>query len=235
MANAVTKSKRGMREKPIDAERKRIFITELKRHGVMAEAARVASPHLAEVAGGAPSGGFRRAARIDPVFASEVKAAIEQADAAIRMAIFERATIGVKKNQYFKGDLIGHDYVPSDRLLEILAKSKFPEFIEKRQVENINSTQARGWEITAADVRQLTTEQMESLQDLMAVIMTNRGEIDADEALELAEHKAQMIDVSPGEKYPEIVELEAEESRVSAAEDALDLANEDWLSLEEKT
>ena len=96
--------------------------------------------------------------------------------------------------------------VYSDRLMELLLKARFPtEFIERRAIEHRQAP--TGWQITSADIDALTVEETRQLQHLMAKIMEFRGEITVDEALEMAEHDAKLIDVTP----VEVVEDEDDE------------------------
>ena len=98
--------------------------------------------------------------------------------------------------------------VYSDRLMEILLKSRFPnDFIERRQVEHVQ--RAEGWHIGAEDLQALSEVETEQLMAIMAVVMAARGEISRDPGIEDAE----FIDVTPaaGETMAELEALEVAE------------------------
>ena len=91
--------------------------------------------------------------------------------------------------------------VYSDRLLELLLKSRFPnDFVERRQVEHHHAPS--GWQITAEDLHALSDSQVEQLQTIMETVMVARGETEPDLAMGTA-----LIDVTP-----ETIETEPDDS-----------------------
>lgn len=70
----------------------------------------------------------------DPKFAARVQRARDVADDRIRQELHRRAVIGVKEGVWFKGRLVGHQKKYSDRLLQLLAASRFPEFRQKTEL-----------------------------------------------------------------------------------------------------
>jgi hypothetical protein len=115
-------------------ERKALFLAELARHGVVARAARAASPHSEN--GCAMS--FRDARREDPDFAVAWEEAMEQARGALEFELHRRAVEGWEEPIYggrHKEKVVGTVRRYSDRLLELRAKALLPEYRERRQVE----------------------------------------------------------------------------------------------------
>lgn len=202
-------------KRPVSEARQRVFLEALERTGVVAEASRMASPHAANVKGA--SGSFYALRRRDPHFATAWDAAQELADAKLLTEARRRAVEGSKRGIFQRGvqavDAEGNpatETVYSDRLLELLLKSRFPnDFVERRQVEHKQAVE--GWQITGADLYALTERQTEQLQEIMATVMEARGEITREDAL--------LIDVSPEREVIEVeaVEVEPELEAVEAA------------------
>ena len=200
----------------ITETRKRVFLEELAKHGVVAEAARVATPHPTVTNG---SSGFYRLRRLDPGFAEQWAAAQEKADAALLTAARERAIHGTEKGIFQRGArVVDHDGEPatervySDRLLELLLKSRFPDdFVERRQVEHRQNT-ATGWTISAADLRTLDPDQRDQLRGIVATIQAARGEVAAiehqpAETIDADFEEAEELDIDLGEG--ELAKVEA--------------------------
>lgn len=166
--------------------RKAAFIEDLRRHGIFVQAARVASPHAKDRHGASST--FRDQARRDPVFAAAIISAQEQADAALLSEARRRAVEGVERGIFQKaGRVIDHDGKPasekvySDRLLELLLKSRFPsDFQDRRAIEHHHAPS--GWQISSTDLHALSDIQTEQLQKIVATVMTARGEIEPDRA-----------------------------------------------------
>lgn len=185
MAKNISKTGRQVR-KPLTAKRKAVFLDELRRHGIVAEASRCASPHSRERHGAAST--FRQERNKGPEFAALWDAAQEEADAKLLMECRRRAVEGTDRGIFQKGGrVIDHDGEPatekvySDRLMELLLKARFPnEFIERRAVEhsgNIDHTMV-GMLITPADLLVLNLEQRDALQGVLEVIAVHRGELE---------------------------------------------------------
>ena len=88
MNKALSKTGRRIKRK-LTAKRKGIFLDELRRHGIVVEAARVASPHSRDRHGAASS--FRDERNRDPEFAAAWDSAQETADANLLMEARRRA------------------------------------------------------------------------------------------------------------------------------------------------
>ena len=190
--------------------RARVFLEHLARCGVVAEAARLASPHALDRKGA--SGSFHSLRRRDPVFAVAWEEAQEQADAALLIEARRRAVHGTEKGIFQKGARVldvdpetgksvpATEKVYSDRLLELLLKSRFPtDFVERKQVEHLQKLNA--WQITAADLVCLSDHESEALASIMATIMAARGDYEPDPMLGRAEIEANMkvIEHQPAE------------------------------------
>ena len=212
--------------RPVSEARQRAFLEVLAKTGIVAEASRLASPHSKDRK--AASGSFYSLRRIDPHFAAAWADAQEAADAALLMEARRRAVHGSKRGIFQRGvrvqdvDPETGEQVPatetvySDRLMEILLKSRFPnDFVERRQVEHVKA--AEGWTITGADLHCLNDRQTEALQEIMGVVMQSRGEFGRDPQMEAAEIDAKLIDVTPAPETIE-VELEPTDAKLAAIE-----------------
>ena len=147
------------------------------------------------------------------MFSARWDAALEVADGKLLAEAHRRAVSGVERRQFFKGQRI-HDVDPetgektpvsekeySDRLLELMLKARFPRlFIERKAVEHYNAP--GGWTITAEDLACLDDSETQQLQNIMAKVMTARGEIPADEILD---HSA-IVDITPEAPEPELID-----------------------------
>ena len=193
-------------QRAVSPTRQRIFLEELAIHGCVAQASRVASPHARDRKGA--SGSFYSLRRRDPHFAAEWDGAQEQADAKLLVEARRRAIDGVERGIFQKGTQAttadgkpATKKVYSDRLLELLLKSRFPnDFVERRQVEHHHAPS--GWQITAEDLHALSDSQVEQLQTIMETVMVARGETEPDLAMGTA-----LIDVTP-----ETIETEPDDS-----------------------
>ena len=63
----------------------------------------------------------------DPELMALEQAALDDYKEQIDMEIHHRAMDGDRKAVYYKGEVVGHDLVKSDRMLELLAKARNPE------------------------------------------------------------------------------------------------------------
>jgi len=175
----------------ITEARKRAFIEALRATGVFVWAARAASPHAQDRHGG--SSGFRDLMAREPMFRAEVEAAIEEANARIEREAVRRAIEGVPRAVYQKGaQAVGADGKPavetvySDRLLEVLLRSRIPAtYGDRKTVELHGSVDHRhvGLLITPADLVALDGSQRSQLATILRTIAAHRGETDVTPAL----------------------------------------------------
>lgn len=180
-----------VRQVPLTEARKRIFLEELRRHGVVAEAARVASP-LAQSKNGASKTFYAERHR-DFLFAEAWDDAVEQADARLEAEAVRRAVEGVERGVFQKGTrAVDHDGKPatvteySDRLLEVLMRSRISRYSEKRQVEvNVNHGVQR-LSLSPSDLLALSPNDRAALMHILEQIARNRGECEEVESEPLA-------------------------------------------------
>lgn len=113
-------------------ERKQVFIAELSRHGVLARAARAASPGCVGQSGALQT--FRDERLRDEQFAADWDAAMEDARAEVEHELFRRAQEGWDEPVYggrYKEQIVGTVRRYSDRLLEMRARALLPEYRDK--------------------------------------------------------------------------------------------------------
>jgi hypothetical protein len=162
-------------------ERKALFLAELARHGVVARAARAASPHSEN--GCAMS--FRDARREDPDFAVAWEDAMEQARGALEFELHRRAVEGWEEPIYggrHKEKVVGTVRRYSDRLLELRAKALLPEYRERRQVELGGGLDVKHAAKAQEDLAGLSELSPEAQDELRALLM---------QAVEIQERDAQ--------------------------------------------
>jgi hypothetical protein len=122
------------RNEPLTAKRKAIFLTELAKHGVLARAARVASPN--SMTGACAT--FREEAKRDPEFATQITEAREQADGDLLVELHRRAVEGTSEPIFGpNGQQVGSKRRYSDRLLLEKIKSRFPADFAARTVSEV--------------------------------------------------------------------------------------------------
>jgi hypothetical protein len=176
------------RHAPLTAERKAVFLRELARHGVAAEAARIASPHTAERHGALST--FLSERNRDPQFAADWAGAVEQANAALEREAWRRAVEGTPRGVFQKGErVMDHDGQPateqqySDRLLEVLLRSRLSDrYGDKKQIELRGRVDIRSVTLSIADLQVLSVEQRGQLARIMERIAVARGEMEPGEA-----------------------------------------------------
>jgi hypothetical protein len=174
---------------PLTAERKAAFLRELARHGVAAEAARVASPHTAERHGALST--FLSERNRDPQFAADWTGAVEQANAALEREVWRRAVEGTPRGVFQKGErVIDHDGQPateqqySDRLLEVLLRSRLSDrYGDKKQIEVRGRVDVRCVTLSISDLQVLSAEQRGQLARIMERIAIARGEVEPGESV----------------------------------------------------
>lgn len=171
----------GVPQAALTEERKEVFLSELRRHGIVNAAARAASPH----ASGTCSASFYALRRSDPEFAAAWDDAIEQATGSVELEIHRRAVEGYDEPVYQKGELVGTVTKYSDRLLELRAKALMPnKYIERRAVElsaNLNVTQelygGHALTLKPEDVLLLDEGKRQQLLGLLTEIAMARGDL----------------------------------------------------------
>lgn len=118
----------------LTADRKSTFLAELARHGIVARAARAASPHSEN--GCVMS--FRDLREADPDFAVAWDEALEQAKGNVESELHRRAVEGWEEPIYggrHREQIVGTVRRYSDRLLELRAKALLPEYRDRSKVE----------------------------------------------------------------------------------------------------
>lgn len=109
--------------------RKRVFLAELARHGIIVRAARAASPRASSQYGAVRT--FKDERDRDPAFAAQWHEAVEAAGASIEAEIYRRAQEGWEEPIYggrHKEKIVGTVRKYSDRLLELRARAMLPAY-----------------------------------------------------------------------------------------------------------
>lgn len=188
MTNSLVAAKRV--QQAVSPARQEVFLRELALHGVWARAARAASPHSAYGA----SRSFRSLAERDPAFRAKADVAQEEADAAILSEIRRRAIEGVEKPIFQKGQRVFDEFEKrpatvkefSDTLLLALARSRFRDFQDRKQVEvsgEIAHTHQRALQISPDELLFLSREERQQLRGILTTLARARGEaLDIDRA-----------------------------------------------------
>ena len=136
-------------------DRKQRFLEELARTGIIAEAARLASPHAKA---GAISTFYSERDR-DPEFAAAWKDAVEHATGIVEREAFRRAVEGWDEPTRF-GPVRKH----SDRLLELMLKARNPQYREHRKYEVDAKTEVKEEPL---DLSHLSDRKLELLRELL--------------------------------------------------------------------
>lgn len=124
-------------QEPLTAKRKALFLAELAKHGVVARAARVASPN--SLTGACAT--FREEAKRDPEFAAQITEAREQADGDLLVELHRRAVEGTSEPIFGpNGQQVGSKRRYSDRLLLEKVRSRFPADFAQRSVAEVKQT-----------------------------------------------------------------------------------------------
>lgn len=124
----------------LDASRKALFLRELSAHGVIARAARCASP-------GSDTGAmqtFRDARAADAEFAAAWDAALEVARSNVEYELHRRSVEGWDEPVYggrYREEVVGTVRRYSDRLLELRVKGLLPQYREGASVQLNNYLQ----------------------------------------------------------------------------------------------
>ncbi|MBI1402474.1 MAG: hypothetical protein GC147_04610 [Porphyrobacter sp.] len=111
--------------------RKRVFLAELARHGIIVRAARAASPRASSQYGAVRT--FKDERDRDEEFGRQWDEAMEAARADVEHELFRRAQEGYSEPIYggrYKEQIVGYVTRYSDRLLELRAKALLPAYRE---------------------------------------------------------------------------------------------------------
>lgn len=111
--------------------RKKLFLAELARHGILVRAARAASPRASSRYGAKQT--FLDERERDPEFAAQWQEAIEAAEASIEAEIYRRAQEGWEEPIFggrHREQIVGTVRKYSDRLLELRARAMLPAYRE---------------------------------------------------------------------------------------------------------
>ena len=182
-------SRAGGRHAPLTDERKASFLSELARHGIAAEAARIASPHTYERHGALST--FLSERSRSPEFASQWAQAEEQANAVVEREVWRRAVEGCERGVFQKGGrVIDHDGKPateraySDRLLEVLLRSRLASrYGDRKQIDLKGRIDVNSVALSVTDLGLLSVEQRRQLAEIMGRIAVCRGELHPEESL----------------------------------------------------
>jgi hypothetical protein len=148
--------------------RRETFLAELARHGIVARAARAASPH-STVRDGAVST-FRQERARNPAFAATWDEAMERARGAVEAEVVRRGIEGWLEPVYQRGERVGEVRKYDSRLLELHAKRLVPEYRERSQVELRADVRARAQVDHGLEVqlRALSREERAEVRALLA-------------------------------------------------------------------
>ena len=138
----------------LTAERKRLFLEHLALTGIVAEAARIASPHSTN--GCLTS--FKDERARDAEFAAAWDEALNHAVGILEREAFRRAVEGWDEPTRF-GTVRKH----SDRLLELMLKARIPQFREHRKYEVDAKTKVE----PSIGVDKLSPKQRELLEQIL--------------------------------------------------------------------
>ena len=137
--------------------RKNAFLAELEAHGIVARAARTASPHTKN---GATQSFYDERVR-DELFAAAWDEAVAQAMGVIEHEVHRRGVEGYEEPIYggrYKENVVGTVRKYSDRLLELRARALLPAYRERKHVE---------LDASVADIRRKAAEDEKAAKDAM--------------------------------------------------------------------
>lgn len=187
-----------MQQKMTEA-RKALFLKSLNRHGILAAAARCASPGSDERHGSLSS--FKYHASVNPEFAAAVEEALENSRAVVEEELHRRSITGWEEPVFQRGELVGHVTRYSDRLLELRAKALLPnKYIDRKAVEHSGSVshELMGGRlfIEPRDLLALSGPERETLAGILTKIGLARGELT---------ERPEPVDITPAPKTLEHV------------------------------
>ncbi|WP_417322481.1 hypothetical protein [Erythrobacter aureus] len=115
--------------------RKKAFLAEFARHGILVRAARAASPRASARYGAVQT--FKDERERDPEFARQWDEALLTAEASIEAEIYRRAQEGIEEPIYggkYREKVVGTVRKYSDRLLELRARAMLPAYRETNAI-----------------------------------------------------------------------------------------------------
>ncbi|WP_227340123.1 hypothetical protein [Sphingopyxis sp. P8] len=115
--------------------RKKVFLAELARHGIIVRAARAASPRASGQYGAVRT--FKDERERDEEFARQWQEAVEAAEASIEHELYRRAQEGWDEPIFggrHKERIVGTVRKYSDRLLELRARAMLPAYRETQSI-----------------------------------------------------------------------------------------------------
>ena len=119
----------------LTARRKKVFLAELARHGILVRAARAASPRASSRYGAVQT--FKDERTRDEDFAAQWDEAMQAAEASVEHELYRRAQEGWDEPIFggrHKERIVGTVRRYSDRLLELRAKALLPAYRETSSV-----------------------------------------------------------------------------------------------------
>jgi len=174
----------------LSAQRRRVFLDELARHGIVIRAARAASPHAGERAALKT---FYNARERDPEFAAAWDDAIATATSVVESELHRRAVEGYEEPVYQRGEKVGTVRRYSDRLLELRAKALLPHYRERAGDINVTAT-AQAAAVASVDleatIAQLDEEGQHALRIVLMQTLAARGELTDRDRFIAADHAA---------------------------------------------
>lgn len=115
--------------------RKKVFLAELARHGILVRAARAASPRASSRYGAVQT--FKDERERDPDFARQWEEAMQAAEASIEHELYRRAQEGWEEPIFggrHREKIVGTVRKYSDRLLELRARALLPAYRETQSI-----------------------------------------------------------------------------------------------------
>jgi len=115
----------------LTARRKKVFLAELARHGILVRAARAASPRASSRYGAVQT--FKDERERDEAFAAQWDEAVQAAEASIEHELYRRAQEGWEEPIFggrHREKIVGTVRRYSDRLLELRARALLPAYRE---------------------------------------------------------------------------------------------------------
>jgi hypothetical protein len=170
-------------QRPLDPNRKAIFLSHLSRHGIVSAAARAASPHLPDSSKDGGMSTFYACRKRDVDFAQAWDISIAIAADNVEAEIHRRGCEGYEEDVYFRGEKVGTTRKYSDNLLLARMKALDPT----RYGNKVDVTSKV--EIEPLGIEDLNPAQRELMRKLLLT--------DANPVLEIEE--AQDVDVQEEE------------------------------------
>lgn len=144
--------------RPMTEERKQRFLDELAKHGIIGQAAKLASLHSHRGC----MASFYAERENDPAFAEAWDEALTMARGAIEAELHRRGVEGYEEPVWWQGKEVGSVTKYSDALLLARIRAIAPEYRQKQQVEH-----SGGVEMKPLQLEQLTPKQRELLAQIL--------------------------------------------------------------------